>query len=234
MKRIFAFFLSLLTLNILFVYAQEPTEERKVTTFLGIPVDGSKAEMIRRLQEKGYQYNKEQDALTGEYNGEDVWIVIQTNNNRVWRLGIRDVALRSEGQIKIRYNKLCEQFSNNKRYTNATDQTISESEDISYEMTVHHKQYQAIFFQDSQFELDSVGLYIELQKKFTSEQLANPTEELQQEIFDTTMAYIKDAFQQVSGFKNRTVWFTIQKEYGKYYIVMYYENGYNEANGNDL
>lgn len=234
MKKIFAFFLLTLTLNVLSICAQEPTEARKVTTFLGIPVDGSKSEMIHKLEEKGYQYDEDLDVLTGEYNGEDVLIGIQTNNNRVWRLGIIDVARRSEGQIKIRYNKLCKQFSNNKRYTNTTDQTISESENISYEMTVHNKQYQALFFQDALPELDSVGLYTELRKKYTPEQLDNPTEEQEQEIFDIKMAHINDAFQKISGFTNRSVWFTINEKYGKYYIVMYYENGYNEANGEDL
>ncbi|MDE6493812.1 MAG: hypothetical protein K2L50_04445 [Bacteroidales bacterium] len=233
MKKLIA--LILFALCIAFSYAQEATEERKVTTFLGIPVDGSKSEMIHKLQKKGYQYDEDLDMLTGEYNGEDVMIGIQTNNNRVWRLGIIDVARRSEGQIKIRFNKLCEQFSNNKRYKNTTDQTISQFEDISYEMAVHNKQYQALFFQDALPELDSVGLYTELRKKYTPEQLDNPTEEQEQKIFDIKMDYINDAFQKISGFINRSVWFTIINEkYGKYYIVMYYENGYNEANGEDL
>lgn len=233
MKRLFTLIL-LFALCISFSSAQEAIGERKVTTFLGIPVDGSKSEMIRKLEQKGYQYDKEMDALSGEYNGENVLIGIQTNNNKVWRLAIIDVTRRSEGQIKIRYNKLCKQFSNNKRYTNTTEQTISESENISYEMTVHNKQYQALFFQDALPELDSVGLYTELRKKYTPEQLDNPTEEQEQEIFDIKMAYINDAFQKISGFTNRSVWFTINENYGKYYIVMYYENGYNEANGEDL
>jgi len=33
---------------------------------------------------------------------------------------------------------------------------------------------------------------------------------------------------------NRPVWFRIAENYGKYYILMFYDNKYNEANGEDL
>ena len=33
---------------------------------------------------------------------------------------------------------------------------------------------------------------------------------------------------------SRQVWFMIGEQYGKYYIQMYYDNCYNNANGEDL
>ena len=33
---------------------------------------------------------------------------------------------------------------------------------------------------------------------------------------------------------NRQVWFMIDNNYGKYGIIMYYDNKLNEANGEDL
>lgn len=146
-------------------YAQETIETGKVTTFLGIPIDGSKSEMIRKLQEKGYQYNKEAGVLTGEYNGEDVYIFIHTNNNKVWRLAIADVLRRSESQIRIRFNNLCSQFAKNKRYGSSIDQTIPDTEDISYQMLVHNKNYQASYFQDivydnTQLDLSAQNRYV--------------------------------------------------------------------------
>lgn len=33
---------------------------------------------------------------------------------------------------------------------------------------------------------------------------------------------------------NRVVWFMIDEEYGRYKILMFYDNGYNQANGDDL
>lgn len=40
--------------------------------------------------------------------------------------------------------------------------------------------------------------------------------------------YIIDKMEKLS------VWFMIKEEYGKYYILLYYDNGYNQANGEDL
>ena len=52
-----------------------------------------------------------------------------------------------EGQIKIRYNTLCRQFANNQKYVPISAEELSDREDISYEMTVHKKKYQATYVQ---------------------------------------------------------------------------------------
>lgn len=122
--------------------------QNNVTQFLGIPVDGTKTDMIQKLKAKGYTYNATHDVLEGEFNGQDVFIAIVTENNKVYRICVIDKNETSESQIKIRFNKLCNQFENNKKYLSVgKDQTISESEDISYEMLVHKKEYQAAFYQ---------------------------------------------------------------------------------------
>lgn len=36
------------------------------------------------------------------------------------------------------------------------------------------------------------------------------------------------------GAMNRTVWFMINKQYERYFILMYYDNCLNQANGEDL
>ena len=122
--------------------------QNNVTQFLGIPVDGTKTDMIQKLKAKGYTYSATHDVLEGEFNGQDVFIAIVTENNIVYRICVIDKNETSESQIKIRFNKLCNQFENNKKYLSVgKDQTISESEDISYEMLVHKKEYQAAFYQ---------------------------------------------------------------------------------------
>ena len=126
-------------------YAQED-----VIKFLGIPVDGTKQEMIQKLKSKGFTYNQREDYLHGEFNGEQVSIQVQTQNNKVWRIAIVDNTSRSEGQIKIRFNRLVAQFENNSKYTPAEEsQTIDENEDIGYEISVHDKQYSAGFFSET-------------------------------------------------------------------------------------
>ena len=131
-------------LSMLNVYAQ-----REVTKFLGIPVDGYKTEMIEKLKAKGFVYNKNDDYFTGEFNGMEVLGKIATNNNKVWRIALSDVHQGNETDLRIRFNNLVRQFAKNKRYlcSNPSKFIISEDEDISYEMGVHSKRYEAIFFQ---------------------------------------------------------------------------------------
>ena len=92
--------------------------QKDLTTFLGIPVDGSKTEMKQKLVSKGFVPKKlgTNEFLEGEFNGTDVQVYIATNNNKVYRIMLCDVNTQNEANIKIRFNKLVGQFENNKRY----------------------------------------------------------------------------------------------------------------------
>lgn len=154
--------------------------------FLGIPVDGTKKEMISKLEAKGYEYNSYVDCLEGEFNGKNVLISIQTVNNRVWRICIIDASSTDEANIKIRFNQLYDQFLNNGKYHCLQGNRLDENDNISYQMTVNKKRYDATFG-----------------------------------FLDST----------INGF----VWYMIKnEEYGKYSIVIFYENEDNAANGDDL
>lgn len=135
-----------------------------------------------------------------------------------------------ERAIQIRFNRLCEQFANNPKYISLQDYTIPEDENISYEITVHKKRYEAVFYQQSA-AIDTIAIGEKLQSillsKYTEEQLANPTEEVQSEIIKLSMEYVEN-------YLKRPVWFMISDYYGKYYISMFYDNEYNRANGEDL
>lgn len=114
--------------------------QNDITKFMGIPIDGYKSEMIRKLKEKGFVSTaSDKNVLEGEFNGKDVNVYVVTNNNKVWRIMLCDANTVGEADIKIRFNNLCEQFKNNRKYLSLDDYTIPEDEDISYEMTVHKK-----------------------------------------------------------------------------------------------
>ena len=98
--------------------------QKSVTKFLGIAIDGSKTEMVKKLKSKGYSYNSIKDCLDGEFNGMDVEISVVTNNNKVYRIFIMEKYSHDESQIKIRYTNLCQQFMNNSKYISLTDYTI--------------------------------------------------------------------------------------------------------------
>ncbi|MCL1937045.1 MAG: hypothetical protein FWF52_01450 [Candidatus Azobacteroides sp.] len=208
--------------------------QKDVTQFLGIPVDGSKSEMIKKLKAKGFtsdSFNK--DVLVGEFNGTNVNIYIATTNNKVSRIMVCDANTISEVDIKIRFNNLCHQFQNNGRYIPAmlSNYEISENEDISYEMTVNKKRYDAVYYQ-LPADLDTLAFAEEIQSvllsKYTEEQLSNPIEELQTEMMISGLSYMLDKY------SKKTVWFKIDEYYGEYYVTMFYDNEYNRANGEDL
>lgn len=225
--------------------------QQDVTTFLGIPVDGTKPEMIAKLKEKGFVYSSHSDNLRGEFNGEEVEIRVVTNNNKVWRIAVFDKRFRDEQQIKIRYNELCRQFSNNKRYTSFLNKdssyVIPYDEDISYEMSVNEKLYQASFYQNP----DSVTFFNNpiMQRecptvyKAVSEigisNLRKDGDLLSEYVKgfsrDEALNFIPEFFRMNSFLWKKSVWFQISYlRYDEYFIVMFYDNKYNEANGEDL
>ncbi len=208
-------------------------QEKDVTKFLGIPVDGFKADMKKKLISKGFTPKtfEGNEYFEGEFNGFDVTVYIVTNNNKVWRIVLHDKNHQDEANIKIRFNNLCHQFEKNERYYTPEDFTISEKEDISYEMTVNNKIYSAGYYQipnSESMDALSEAIYKELKRKYTEEQLQNPTKEIEEE-YDR----IKEA-KGIELFAKKPVWFCIHSYEGKYYITMYYDNEYNHANGEDL
>ena len=129
---------------------QAQEEEKDVTKFLGIPVDGYKPAMIEKLKAKGFTPAiAGKDVLEGEFNGTDVLLLINTNNYKVCGITLIDKYILDESAIKIRFNRLCEQFENNPKYIPNTEpdkeQTIPDDEHLSYEMGVNNKRYAAFY-----------------------------------------------------------------------------------------
>ena len=218
---------------------QAQEEEKDVTKFLGIPVDGYKPAMIEKLKAKGFRSIPNADLLEGEFNGTEVYVGVATNNNKVYRIGVIDKNSKNETDIRIRFNLLCRQFKDNPRYTSLSeDQTIPEDENISHKITINKKRYEASFYQNPQ--TDSLSLVRKAQfiaekvqsdllHKYTQEQIDNPSEEIQSEISKLMAEYTVDML------TKKSVWFMIsESSYGKYCIYMFYDNKYNIADGEDL
>ena len=224
MKRIFLFY-------IMAIMAISMSAQNDVTTFLGIPVDGFKSEMKQKLVSKGFVPKKvgANEFLEGEFNGTDVHVYIATNNNKVYRIMLSDKNTVDEAQIKIRFNNLVKQFENNKRYYAFGDYSLSDEEDISYEMIVHNKIYAAYYSQNPDFENIDTKVQIAIKEKYSAEELKNPSETVKNDIKDITNKILGYHFM-------KQVWFCIERyrDNGEYYICMYYDNKYNQANGEDL
>ena len=151
-----------LTLLAMIAISASVFAQKEVTQFMGIPVDGSPTEMIEKLKAKGFTTDEDvmrdvkqglidldgPEVLTGRFNGEYVRLYLNVGTNNVWRISLVDKNSRDETQIKIRFNTLVRQFEGNGKYVPYVDeQTIADDEDISYQMTVNKKQYQAGFVQ---------------------------------------------------------------------------------------
>lgn len=231
MKRVLLSVLTLFLISIV-VYGQQ-----EVTTFLGIPVDGSKSKMIRQLRKKGFKrdfYNR--DILKGEFNGIESIVQIVTTKKKVRRIVVSDANGTSDiSTIKIRFNELCQQFQQNERYVPVMLEHnfyLSEKEDIAYEMNVNNKRYEASYYQlPNSIDRKTYERELEffLNINYTKEQLSDTSEAFLKKVKQTLILHAYEKYSQ------RTVWFTISKDNGgKYYITMYYDNKYNGANGEDL
>ena len=226
----------ILTLGLALMLAFAASAQKDVTKFLGIPVDGSKSAMIQKLKAKGFTYNASDDEFSGEFNGKDVNVRIVTNNNKVYRIFVSDAVGATEGNIKVNFNKLCNQFGKNEKYVPQNvlgGFEIGEDEDISYEMSVHQKRYQAAYYQISEVDKDTSGFtqwaIDKIISKYTEEERQNLSEE------DVRGLMVELLFDYMNEkISHRSVWFMISERFGRYYINIFYDNELNAANGEDL
>lgn len=229
MKRI-------ITLGLAMMIAFAVLAQKNVTQFLGIPVDGTKTAMIQKLKDKGFTYNAKYEYLEGEFNGRNVVLVIATNNNKVWRIMIKDASPSTETNIKIRYNTLCRQFEKNSKYIPQDFEgkyEISDDVDLSYEIMVNKKRYEAAYYQVTEKDMDSISAREfateRIMNRYSQEELEKMSEEdAQKLIINTSLEYLNERI------AHKSVWFMINREYGDYYILMYYDNELNHSNGEDL
>lgn len=166
-----ALLIALLTLLSAVCFAQEGGPLK----FLGIPIDGSEAQFVEKLKAKGFTYSTLSEGYKGQFNGKPVDVYIHTNHNLVDRVYVAFPYTTEEG-IRPEFNRLLGQFENTGKYEDfGMNEEILEGEDISYEITVKNKRYQASFcYYDA--DRDRIALMNALVDKFseffTEEQLA--------------------------------------------------------------
>lgn len=212
MKRIIMLFVALAASTLMFAQSE-------VLKFLGIPIDGPKSSMIEALKAKGFEYLKVDgnDVLIGDFNGRKSNIYIHTNRNVVDRVYVCYNTNVSESQIKIDYNNLISQFQRSEKYFELIPNVpLSDEEDISYEMSVHNKNYDAVFCLKPVFTDEEKQMIQDANEgKVSNEDYLKVAEMIQSKIIGN-------------------VWFRIQEHYGEYGIEIYYDNLLNRADGEDL
>ena len=224
------------SLCIVLLFSVMAFAQTDITKFLGIPIDGTKTQMIQKLKAKGFVYSAIDDVLTGEFNGSNVELHVVTNNNKVYRIVVVEKLGIEESDVKIRFNTLCNQFIKNGKYAQQNpfdDYIIGEDVDISYEMTVKNKRFEASYFQVTEADMDTTGMGLWMKSKFRTKYGDNFVNNVsEEELFEVGIELtIKYLYEKIS---HKSVWFMISKHYLNYYIYIYYDNKNNMANGEDL
>lgn len=231
-----------------------------VLRFLGIPVDGTKEEMIARLKEKGFTYNAYYQNLRGEFNGKEVEVYLHTTHNKIDRVFVQ-FPYTSEENIKNEYNTLLSQFNKNKKYMSlfSFNTEIPDNEDISFEIAAHKKRYQSVFYYNdlSQEVLLSTMLKVgeaalsneefEIYKQnmeafyYLSDSAKTAHTNQIWDAYDNNMSVdtlntdrLFKMLESSASVWPGQVWFMISEHYGKYCICLYYDNILNKPNGDDL
>lgn len=227
MKKLLAIFTFIL-------FSLSTYSQKDVTKFLGIPVDGSKKEMIKALKKKGFKKSKdEKDVLNGEFNGQRMNLTMVETNNKISRIIVYPMRAGSANEAKSHFNMLCRQFTNKKNYIalklgkifdiTYEDISIPLDEDIDYEIKKNNKEYIAAFIQLPAHK-DSLLKEIEPLEHISWIVTGKDGEKI--DVFANNKLYL--------DYSHNSVWFTILEYFGKYYVALYYDNDLNRADGEDL
>ena len=141
-----------------------------IIKFKGIPVDGTKNEMISKLKQKGFTYDYTDDIFKGEFDGNKIAGIIQTYNDKVYNIRFAyDVDGYQKSVVINKFNSLVGRYETNEKYLSNInfDKVINDIdtyeidtyEDIDYEMK-RGRIYKAQYYYKYDKDLsDTTGLY---------------------------------------------------------------------------
>ena len=211
--------------------------------FLGIPIDGSKSQMIEQIKAKGFTFNSYRDCLQGQFNGKNVDVYVVDNHGVTYRVFVAFPET-DEYEIRSEFNHLLSQFLRNDKYVPMREcEVIDQKEDISYEMTVNKKQYGASFayispdiFTPEQTRI--IHDFVEKAKTMSEAEMKNLSESLAASFITESEASspeeILASMNRISSLLSGNVWFKILRDGSDYQIGLYYDNIKNMPNGEDL
>ena len=235
------FVFALLMLLTLSLNAQD-----NIIKFMGIPVDGTKSEMISKLKQKGFTYDYDNDMFKGSFNGDAIQGIIETYNDKVYNIRfIYDVSGFNKSMVINRFNSLVLKYDTNEKYlskikidkalNNIESYQIDPYEDIDYEIR-NGKTYFATYYYNYGKDLsDTTGMYQfkkDLYNRYSN--LASLYERNIEEVVDALGGI--EALYVLEKLEQDKVWFFILDgfESNTYNIMFYYNNKRNAPNGEDL
>lgn len=239
MKKLIFVFVMLLTLSL-------NAQTDGVIQFMGIPVDGTKTEMISKLKQKGFTYDNANDVFNGEFDGQEIIGKISIYKNKVYSIRLTyDVYGFNKSLVISKYNSLVQKYDLNKKYysnisfeLDLKSYMIDSNEDISYEMT-NGKSYTAKYYYKYGKDFsDTTGLFQYKTELYnTIHHIAYSRGEIyEKELLDDLDDETIKAFFFVDKLEQDVVGFYIVDgvNIGTYNIVIDYINKRNSPNGDDL
>ena len=176
--------------------------------------------------------------MTGEFNGEKVELNIVTYKNKVWRIAVADKTIRQESDIRIRFNNLVDQFDTNNKYipVNFGQQNfkILFDENISYEMMVNNKRYQAAYYQIVDVsKIDTSEIQNSIKQALIKKYGESAVEKKETAVVTEAQKLAIEHYTDILDHKH--VWFMINRQgYNNYALFLYYDNEYNHISNEDL
>ena len=182
-------------------------------------------EQIEKIKTKGFVYNSHLNCLEGQFNGKDAMVLVVDNHGLAYRVCVVYPEI-SEYRIRTEYNNLLYLLNQNNKYIPIDkNEEIADKENISYEIQIHNKQYEAYFY------YISPDIFTSEQIKIIHDNLnilKNPTEEI--DIDKETIEVLKKFISSANG----KVWLRIQPFGINYLLGIIYDNLENAPYGEDL
>ncbi|MBR4590840.1 MAG: hypothetical protein IKO36_09320 [Bacteroidaceae bacterium] len=148
-KKIFALLVA--ALSVCTVSAQ--------VSFMGIPVDGTKYDVEKALERKGFNYCDE--GMEGKIDGKPVFVAVFVNDaGKVYRIAVANMSpIRNQNVAKERYNALADMFANDNRYTVCQSTRIPQTTDIYKTLALRGNVCRSVFSYNSS-TTQMVGVFL--------------------------------------------------------------------------
>ncbi len=135
------------TLTYTFASSEVLKIDENAFAFMGIPIDGSKYQMITALEGKGFELDNSRDQLTGVFNGEKVSLEVGTNHGIVDRILVVYPYCSEPNDTRIKYNTLLSRLNRNAKYVCINPrEELPPNEELYWNLSENNKYYDAVYF----------------------------------------------------------------------------------------
>ena len=117
------------------------------TLFLGVPVDGTKAQFYAKLKTKGFVYSSTYKGYIGKFNGRSVIVNAVTNQeSKIWRVMVQSQKWMSDNDVEQYYNSLISDFLRSTKYEK--EYVTYTDDELSTNLWLSKKTYESSFWQN--------------------------------------------------------------------------------------